>query len=125
MQLNELLATKQKITDKQRDNLEVIYNDMTDLLALANADENLDKNGPKYATTMKDIEFKLQENWNFPKDPLCHTWWNRFNGCLCPKMDNTERFGVEKIITCDCPFHNSACKKPPLYKRLWTIIKGK
>ena len=54
---------------------------------------------------MRELEYKLQENWNFDKDPLKHTWWNRFEKCTCPKIDNAERFGYEKIISSNCPFH--------------------
>ena len=56
---------------------------------------------------MENLEFELQKNWNFPQDKLFHTWWNKFSGCTCPKMDNAERFGFEKIIVTDCPFHGT------------------
>ena len=103
--LNEALAKKQKITEKQRKNLLMLYKDLKELFDEANNDENLDKNGPAYSDMLRELEFSLQDNWNFDRDELKHTWWNRFNKCTCPKMDNAERFGFPKYISGDCPFH--------------------
>jgi hypothetical protein len=107
-QLNEGLAKKQKITQEQRDNLDNLYDYMDELIEQANSEKKMTpEKGKFYAERMKTLEFALQENWNFEKSELHHTWWNRFSGCLCPKMDNNERFGVEKIIRQDCPFHGN------------------
>jgi predicted chitinase len=95
--LNEVLVKRQKITDKQRAKLNELYSEMID--------ENIKKTGPYYAQKMKDLEFQLQENWNFDLNPLCHTWWNKFDNCSCPKMDNAERLEHEKIINCRYPLH--------------------
>jgi len=103
--LNETLASKQNITNKQRNNLNILYNELEDLIMRANNDKDIKTNGPSYATDIRELEFKLQKNWNFPLDPLKHTWWNKFNKCTCPKMDNDERFGLAKIHNSSCPFH--------------------
>jgi hypothetical protein len=105
--LNETLAKKQKITQEQRDNLDALYDGMDMLFEKARNDTNIKLNGPIYAKQLKELEFNLQKNWNFPLDETKHTWWNRFSDCKCPKMDNDERFGMDKIINSNCPFHGS------------------
>jgi predicted chitinase len=102
---NEELAKKQKITDEQRENLNKLYKEIDNLLREEMIDEQIEKTGKYYSQKMRELEFELQENWNFPKDPLFHTWWNVFSQCRCPKIDNTERFGFDKIIRMDCPIH--------------------
>lgn len=103
--LNEILAKKQKVIDKQRDNLDVLYEAMDELFERANNDEDIKTNGKSYAEEMTKLEFELQKNWNFPLDVKYHTWWNKFSVCTCPKIDNDERFGQDKIINSNCPFH--------------------
>jgi hypothetical protein len=103
--LNENLAKKQKITHKQRKNLDNLYKDLEDVFTRASNDNDIEKNGKDYAKEVLDLEFKLQENWNFNLDRSKHTWWNRLPGCLCPKMDNAERFGYDKITNSKCPYH--------------------
>jgi len=103
--LNEALAEKQKITQEQRDNLNELYKEMDNLLREEMLDGHIQQTGKYYAQKMRDLEFKLQENWNFDKDPLKHTWTFRFDQCTCPVIDNMERFGFEKIINCNCPLH--------------------
>jgi hypothetical protein len=111
MKLNENLAKQQKITEKQREKLSLLYEEIYKVFDEAKNDTNLEENGSKYRTKIKELEFQLQENWNFEKDELKHTWWNRVPGCTCPTMDNNERFGIEKIINCSCPIHNELCKE--------------
>jgi len=103
--LNETLAKKQKITEEQRKNLDRLYKELERLFNEEKTDKNIKETGKYYAKKMKDLEFKLQENWNFDKDPLYHTWTFKFQNCSCPVMDNNERFGREKIINCSCPLH--------------------
>ena len=109
VQLNEELARQQKITQKQRDNLDELYKEMDNLFREELLEEKIEETGKDYARRMKNLEFKLQENWNFPQNELYHTWWNKFSNCICPTMDNNERFGQEKIINCACPIHKHLC----------------
>jgi len=111
-QLNEGLAKKQKITEKQRHNLELLYQDINDLFKKESlmSDFEYPKN-KELVDEVQRLEFLLQKNWNFPQDRLCHTWWNRFSKCSCPVMDNNERFGQEKIINCSCILHSYICNK--------------
>ncbi len=105
--LNEIMATKQKITPLQRGNLLKIYDDIEELFNQAAKDENISINGRSYADKLKQAEFDLQKNWNFPEDELFHKYWNKFSRCTCPKLDNEERFGFDKIFLSDCPFHGN------------------
>jgi len=107
--LNEKLAKKQKITDKQRENLDKLYEELDVLFGYAkvlnDTDQLTSANAHKLADKVRNIEFELQENWNFSQNPLCHTWWNKIDGCRCPKLDNIDRFGTDKIINTKCPYH--------------------
>lgn len=60
---------------------------------------------------LQNIEFALQEQWGFEKDPNYHTWWLKPKSCKCPKLDNTDiaYFGSGKIINLDCPVHSCLC----------------
>jgi hypothetical protein len=105
MRLNETLAKKQKITLKQRETLDEIYDDILKLLEEEKEEKNIKETGYLYSEKMKILEFELQKNWNFPQDELCHTWRANFYNCTCPILDNQDRFGVEKIVSPDCPLH--------------------
>ena len=106
--LNQELLVRQKVTDAQIDELEKIYDELVLLVNTVNKLKKISpEEGSAFAKQMEDIEFKLQDNWNFPRSELHHTWWNRFNKCTCPKMDNYERFGFKKIKSLDCPFHGN------------------
>jgi len=109
--LNEALAKQQKITKEQRDNLDELYDEMDNLFREELSEKEIEKTGKYYAQRMKSLEFKLQENWNFPQDELFHTWWNKFSNCACPDYDNRERFGRPKIINCGCPIHRHLCEE--------------
>ena len=111
MILNEELAKKQKVTKEQRNNLREIYNKLEKLIIQCNEDLNLDKHGFLYAQKMTELEFQLQENWNFPLDANYHTYEFSFDRCTCPRLDNLERFGIEKIYNCSCIIHSFKCKE--------------
>lgn len=64
----------------------------------------------KYCTDLpkliEAVEYQMQEVLGFNKDSKFHSYWNKLDGCTCPKMDNDELFGTgERIISEDCPFH--------------------
>ena len=108
--LNQTLLEKNKVTDEQIDNLQKVYKNIAVLFEISDVPDINPKFAKELALEMEFLEFELQENWNFPKDKNYHTWWNKFKYCTCPKMDNDERFGYEKIISSDCPFHGSKIK---------------
>jgi len=105
--LNEDLAKRQKITQKQRDNLNDIYDEILELMIRADelqkSDECLlDSDIPDYLT---ELEFNLQENWNFEKNDNFHSYWNKLPGCACPVIDNKESFGIHRITNSSCRWH--------------------
>lgn len=59
-----------------------------------------------YADVLTDIEFTLQELWNFPKDIKWHRFWQTPK-CTCAKMDNEDNFPTGYYYKSgDCPLHN-------------------
>ena len=106
--LNKKLIVENKVSLKQQKKLHKLYSKLSKLLDKANNIDNISmEEGHKFAKKMKKLEFKLQKNWNFQQNELYHTWWNKFEKCMCPKIDNMERFGQEKIINNNCPFHGN------------------
>lgn len=59
----------------------------------------------EYSRWLTDIEFTLQELWNFPKDQNFHRFWDTEN-CLCPKLDNDDSYPTGYYsINVRCPLH--------------------
>ena len=52
-----------------------------------------------------ELEFQLQELWNFKRDINFHRFWD-LPKCRCPKLDNddTYPFGFY-VVSGDCPLH--------------------
>ena len=110
---NKELLAKQGVTREQRQELEHIYALLENTINVAKIlqeDEDLTYvTGSVISNTIRDIEFALQKQWNFPQNENFHSYQNKLPGCTCPKMDNQERWGTEYgIITKDCPYHGSA-----------------
>lgn len=58
-----------------------------------------------YDKVLTEIEFDIQECFGFEKNVYFHRFWERPK-CLCPKMDNAERWGTPWSITrSNCPLH--------------------
>lgn len=107
VRLNEALAKQQGVTEEQRAKMPELYKELEEAFDYAHAHPEL---GFEHSIRVKAIEFKLQENWNFPQNELFHTYQFRIPGCICPIMDNQERFGHEKIYVTTCPIHSELCK---------------
>jgi len=110
--LNQDLIKQQNISKKQQQRLMKLYKELEEFFAYVRdlTEDEAKKLGYALTITLKDIEFQLQENWNFEQNALYHTWWDKIPKCSCPKLDNKERFGVEKIINCGCIIHSHLCK---------------
>ena len=107
---NKELLAKQGVTREQRQELEHIYALLENTINVAKIlqeDEDLTySTGSVISNTIRDIEFALQKQWNFPQNENFHTYQNKLPGCTCAKTDNDERFGVEgKWVTKTCPYH--------------------
>lgn len=54
---------------------------------------------------LQDLEFRIQELFNFTPDRNFHRFWERPH-CLCPKMDNQDSWGTgHAIFNMGCPLH--------------------
>jgi len=60
----------------------------------------------KIANEQKEIEFKLQELWGFPKDENKHRFWE-IPKCSCLKHENNKRWENNQplIIDLNCSIH--------------------
>ena len=60
---------------------------------------------------LESIEYILQILWGFPLDRNKHKWWYRIPGCICPQMDNSDRWGTAfRIYNDNCPWHGDGSK---------------
>lgn len=57
------------------------------------------------AKVVESIEYVLQMLWGFDLDNTKHTHWYNIEGCTCPKRDNKERWGFQRVTMLSCPFH--------------------
>lgn len=104
--LNESLAKRQGITDKELENL-IRLHEMK-LFLFSRMKVVADKEYLRDAATIfKGIEFAMQRNWRFPEDEAFHEWYT-VPQCSCPKMDNFERRGTgRKIVNLACIIHGN------------------
>ena len=55
---------------------------------------------------IESCENVLQDLWGFDVDRSKHSYWNKVQGCVCPRMDNQDNWGVDhRIHDMTCPFH--------------------
>jgi hypothetical protein len=103
--LNEDLLYKNNVSDEQQEQLHILYEELEYLLENAHTFTNKHE-VPKL---VRDIEFKLQSNWNFQQDETKHKYTFLIKGCICPKLDNLELFGQDsKYINTTCPYHGES-----------------
>lgn len=58
-----------------------------------------------YAQELTELEFQLQELWNFNKDINFHKFWETPK-CECPRFDNNDRYPYGNyIVNNECPLH--------------------
>jgi len=107
------LLLKQKVSKEQLQELEHIYSFLENIMKVAKI---LQKNndltnttGSIISNTIRDIEFILQKNWNFPQNEAYHNYQFKLPGCTCPKLDNADRLGSGSfVISGDCPYHSKS-----------------
>lgn len=103
-QLNWNLVTRQRLTGEQIDALHELYCQLTIILKIMNSPMYRDIS-PLMCSFLERLEFKLQDNWNFPRDAMMHSYWNRSTECSCPWMDNKESHGYYRIYSSGCNIH--------------------
>lgn len=106
--LNPSLILKQKLTKEDVEEikrLHVIRLELFDYMMKPEVKEDIALLR-ECVKGMELIEYAMQKAWKFDKDRTKHSWWYRVPNCLCPKMDNSERFGTkDRIINTKCPCH--------------------
>ena len=108
--LNEELLETQQVQEDNILQMPKYYDDLKTLFNEANekvTDEVADKIGKE----LEYIESKLQKLWNFKSNTDYFTYWNKLQGCKCPKQDNKESYGNCRIINCECPYHKHLCTR--------------
>jgi hypothetical protein len=108
--LNPVLVERQGLNEQEVSHLErlhyvrkVLFQDMEQM----DPKNDTERRELRYCVQeLEALEFEMQKAWKFEEDKTKHTWWFRAPHCICPKLDNMERFGAEdKVITADCPLH--------------------
>lgn len=103
-QLNWNLVARRRLTGEQIDALHELYCQLTIILKIMNSPMYRDIS-PLMCSFLERLEFKLQDNWNFPRDAMMHSYWNRSTECSCPWMDNKESHGYYRIYSSGCNIH--------------------
>ena len=60
---------------------------------------------------LEEIEYSMQEIFEFPQNRNFHRYWLKIPTCICPKLDNQDYYGTEyRLIVEDCPVHGNRIK---------------
>lgn len=102
--LNQELVERQDVSIESQNRLCELYETLDDIIGQANEQEDMIE-VKKLLEQIEDIEFELQELWNFKKDSNYHKYWMYIDHCKCPTIDNLERLGYGRIINHNCPIH--------------------
>ena len=110
IKLNKSLLKSQNVSKKQKKHIISLHKLMNQTFKAAKKLEKnnlLDfKRGKEISNTIKDIEFRLQEQWNFKQDDKYHTYQNKIPGCKCPILDNIDMMGTGiRWTNINCKFH--------------------
>ena len=74
-------------------------------------EESEEENLPLLQEYVEATEYALQRAWGFEEDKNYHKFWLTPR-CLCPSMDNTDRYPYGYYIyNSDCPLHGKPVKK--------------
>jgi hypothetical protein len=103
--LNEELLIQQQVTQEAKEVI-IFLHAIKDMI-FKEIEETDDILQLRYLVDfLQEVEFGMQEGWNFPMDSTKHTWWLRPKKCTCPFMDNMERWGYgDFIVSSDCVLH--------------------
>ena len=107
---NRELLKIQKVTEDQCNDLLHLHKSVNKLLDVEEElikSNSLKKETAKYIKELlTNIEFEMQDRWNFKQDINYHIHWLKLRGCSCPKMDNKERVGTGYyVIDSKCIYH--------------------
>lgn len=104
--LNQRLAERQGVTDKELANLVALHEIKLFIFDKMNETDDVGRLRA-FASIFEDIEFAMQRNWHFSEDKRMHEWYN-VPKCTCPKMDNMDARGTSfQITNLSCPIHGT------------------
>lgn len=109
--LNYALARKKNLTDEQMRDIVFLHTTRTVMFLTIEASQKtsapLDVMEANHI--LQDLEFQLQQAWDWPLDAAKHSWWYEIPGCICPKDVNDPHMKQEGVATrtlaIDCRFH--------------------
>lgn len=101
--LNNNLALKQKVTKFQLSQLKRLHAIRLDIYHLMELTEKPEALRQLFQLAT-NVEYCLQDNWNFPADIHMHPWF-RVPRCTCPEIDNAEAQPYRQIFSESCPYH--------------------
>lgn len=108
IKLNNSLILKQSVPLAAEDALVVLHT------LLDNIKSSPDEYGSplQVLELVKCMEYTMQSLWRFPLSSKHHMNQFYIEGCLCPKMDNKERFGSGYFVyNKQCPYHVAMLKQ--------------
>ena len=105
--LNGHLAVRQGVTKTQLENLKTLHAELHQKFSeLKEKDELTKEEAVEYFNEIRDIEFDMQDNWNFEKNEDMHSNWFKDPNCTCPYLDNVDSLGSElNYYSGDCKIH--------------------
>lgn len=115
MYLNPQLIIAKRVEDENIEQLVKLHKERIALFAVMEAMGESEYTTPAGAMILKEcveklekLEFAMQRAWHFEESVNHHTWWILAPHCICPRMDNQERWGTpHRIIRGNCPLHGS------------------
>jgi len=117
--LNRLLLEGNLVPEENILQMPKYYDKIKDLfdwadLIFEEKENNIKKfeSGAKFIGIELDkCEKELQKLWKFEPNEAYYRYWIELPGCKCPKIDNKENYGINRIINCSCPYHKHLCKE--------------
>ena len=104
IKLNDKLLLDQGVPPKAEEAILLLHTLLDDV----KADPNEYGTPIQVLEVVKCMEYTLQSLWRFPLSSNFHMHQFYIDGCLCPKLDNKERFGSGYFVySMDCPFHSA------------------
>ena len=93
------LALERDIDQQGMEKLQELYNALVEVL-------DYPHRCPDPVATVERLEYALQKTWKFEEDSKMHRYWNRINGCTCPKDDNLLALGTGvRYYSSSCMWH--------------------
>lgn len=107
MRLNRMLIAKQNLTRRDIAKIKKLHKKKNKLFSMVKYWLKKGELGKvvQSGKTIKEIEFAMQEAWNFDKNENKHSHWVYNPACTCPKMDNLDPINLYPILISSCIVH--------------------